>query len=80
MKQFNNIYFNGCSFTAGGGLEVPSEEDIHAVWPVKGYRELGLDVYWKHNKEVAYPQRVSDELKRDEDQSEGEMSISMRVR
>lgn len=62
MKQFNNIYFNGCSFTAGGGLEIPSEEDIHAVWPVKGYKELGLDVYWKHNKEVAYPQRVSDEL------------------
>lgn len=62
MKQFSNIYFNGCSFTAGGGLEIPSEEDIHAVWPVKGYKELGLDVYWKHNKEVAYPQRVSDEL------------------
>lgn len=63
MNQFNKIYFNGCSFTAGGGLEIPSKEDyFSAPWPIKGYKEKGLDVYWKHNKEVAYPQRVSDEL------------------
>jgi hypothetical protein len=62
MKQFNKIYFNGSSFTAGGGLEVPSEKDIHAVWPINGYKQKGLDIDWKHNKEVAYPQRVSDEL------------------
>tara|TARA_B100000029_G_scaffold135788_1_gene130274 strand:- start:18341 stop:19228 length:888 start_codon:yes stop_codon:yes gene_type:complete len=61
MNQFNKIYFNGCSYTAGGGLEIPSEEDSYAVWPIKGYKEI-MDVYWKHHKEVAYPQRVSDEL------------------
>lgn len=62
MNRFNKIYFNGSSHTAGGGLEIPSKEDESAVWPTKGYKELGLDVYWKHNKEVAYPQRISEEL------------------
>ena len=63
MKQFNKLYFNGCSHTAGGGLEVfPPEYEQMGVYPIKGYRELGLDVNWKHCKEVAYPQRVSENL------------------
>jgi hypothetical protein len=63
MNQFNKIYFNGCSHTAGGGLEIPNKEDGKTgVWPVRGYKKLGLDVNWKHNKEVAYPQRISEEL------------------
>ena len=63
MKQFNKLYFNGCSHTAGGGLEVfPPECEQMGVYPIKGYRELGLDVNWKHCKEVAYPQRVSENL------------------
>jgi len=63
MKQFNKIYFNGCSHTVGGGLEIPYDNGhADATWCVDGYREIGMDIYWKSEREVAYPQRISEEL------------------
>lgn len=57
---FDLIYFNGCSFTAGGGLEIRNEGEI-GVFCSDGYKQkYGLK--WKHNKDVSYPQRVSEIL------------------
>lgn len=59
MNNIDLIYTNGCSFTAGGGLEPPDTRhnsvmnyyvDTHNVKP------------WKHEKEISWPQRVSDIL------------------
>lgn len=59
MSNIEIIYTNGCSYTAGGGLEPPDVRkdsvmgyyvDTHGVNP------------WKHEKEIAWPKRLSDIL------------------
>lgn len=60
ISKINQIYVNGSSFSAGGGLE-PTE--------LSRYREV-LEDYcykfnlekWNHEKEVAWPQRLSDKI------------------
>jgi hypothetical protein len=48
LSNYNTIYFNGCSFTEGGGFEA-SKHDI-----IKVYKEkYGFE--YKNEKEVCYP-------------------------
>lgn len=59
MNNIDLIYTNGCSFTAGGGLEPP---DTRKDSVMNHYVSNHNVKPWKHEKEIAWPQRVSDIL------------------
>lgn len=53
--RFNTIYFNGCSFTEGGGLEEGK------LWIKNAYKEK-YNIEWKSEKDVCYPTLIKNEL------------------
>lgn len=59
MENFTTFYANGCSHTAGGGLDcgLTSKSDEPFV-----YEQLYGIKRWNHEKEVTYPVRVANHL------------------
>ncbi len=58
--NLKKIYCNGCSHTAGGGLETDRLLDENTI--VRDYYKQKYGVYWETQLEVTYPKYISENL------------------
>jgi hypothetical protein len=61
MKNIDIIYCNGCSHSAGGGLEIDSLLSDNKTY-VRDYYYKKYGVFWKSQTEITYSQRLANIL------------------